>query len=167
MLYILLLYYTLVISTNTYYLKVETEYSLLKEFNNVGYVNLTNLPPEITDRETYKTKLIVVNSSNVYLYNTPIQVKVDHITSSLTNYTIATLAPFEKKEIPLELKSNPVNIKQKATIDVSIMNQQVYAGSLNVMPFYYKLAFRVSFVILGISLIYLLITGIIRMKLRK
>ncbi len=33
---------------NTYYLKVETEYSLLKEFNNVGYVNLTSLPPEIT-----------------------------------------------------------------------------------------------------------------------
>ena len=111
--------------------------------------------------------MIVVNSSNVYLYNVPIQVKADHIQSSVTNYSIATLAPFEKKEIPLEFKSSPLNLKQKASVEVSILNQQVYAGSLNIMPFYYKLAFRVSFVILGISLVYLLITGLIRIKLRK
>jgi hypothetical protein len=151
---------------NTKDIMVRPASTIPSEVTNVSIVPF-NLPPEITDRETYKTKLIVVNSSNVYLYNVPIQVKADHIQSSVTNYSIATLAPFEKKEIPLELKSAPLNLKQKATVEVSILNQQVYAGSLNIMPFYYKLAFRVSFVILGISLIYLLITGIIRMKLRK
>ncbi len=115
-------------------------------------------PEKITDRGIYTSKVILKNNSNTFVYNVPVSVTSDTITITPSSQIITSLAPFEQKEIPLELKSTVANKKTDAHIQIHVLKENVYNGVIVILPYYYEFGLKVGYGVLivssGILLVY-------------
>ncbi|QQG43863.1 MAG: transglutaminase domain-containing protein [Candidatus Roizmanbacteria bacterium] len=133
------------------------------EQTNVG-TNQINLPSQITDKGEYETKITVVNNSNVFLYDLPVEFISDNLVLSPDMTTIASFAPYEKKEIILKYKSLNKNKKTKANLSVSVMKNNVFTGTIVILPYYYQWGIYIGYGVIGISALILFFKLILRKR---
>lgn len=124
------------------------------------------LPAQLSDKSTFKHTLKIVNNSNIYLWNTPITFQTENVKSSISTMTIPVLAPYEMKEIPFELTPAKSNAKSNARLTVSIMGDEVYKGTMAVVPYYFQFGLKLAYGVLVGSLLFLLIKGFKKIKLK-
>lgn len=124
------------------------------------------LPTQITDNKTYMLKLIVFNDSNVYSYDVPVKITSDQLSFSEPSFIIPALAPGEKREMDISYKSLLSNKKANAQFKIQIMGNEVYTGSLVILPYYYDIGLKVAYVI-GILSAILFAFALLRRFLRS
>lgn len=111
----------------------------------------------ITDKQKGVFKFFVENKGNVFLWNTPITIKGEGVTPSVSQIMIDALPPFGKKEYTFTYSSNQVSQKKEASLKVSILDHDIYTGNVTIVPYYYKIAYYVSIATLAVSLLYFLL----------
>lgn len=122
------------------------------------------LPAQLSDNAAYKTTVTVVNSSNVYLWDTILDIKTSNMKSSQQSVTIHSLAPYEEKEIPLELMPSKTATKTNASLSISVMNTEVFKGVTSVVPYYFQFGLKIAYVVLGFCIVFLAVKAYRRMR---
>jgi len=118
-------------------------------------VNSVNLPKRINDKLIYKTKITFVNSSNVYLWDKVISFETSNLDVSPKRITINVLAPMQKKEFNVEYRASIKNKQDKAKLNIYASDKLLFAGSFNIVPYYYEISLKMSLFIAGIGLFFL------------
>lgn len=122
-----------------------------------------NIPATLTDTTTYKTKLVLHNTGNTYLWNVPVLIDATNLTTSLSQIVVPVIVPYGFQEIPLELHSSQRNQKVIASLQVRVLGNEVYKSTFTVIPYYYDLAIKMVFLIIALAVI----MGIIHIVRRK
>ncbi|MDO8497792.1 MAG: transglutaminase-like domain-containing protein [bacterium] len=122
-----------------------------------------NIPSTLTDTTIYKTKLIVRNMGNSYLWNVPVLIDATNLKTSLSQTVIPVIVPYGFQEIPLELHSSQRNQKVNASLKVRVLGNEVYKSTFTVIPYYYDLAIKMVFLIIGFAVI----MGVVHIVRRK
>lgn len=93
-------------------------------------------PKNLTDRETYKTSIRIENRGNSYAWNIPVSVSSDDLSPSFREKTIASLAPYEVKELPLTVTSLVKNRTDEAVLSIRV-GETSETYDIAVTPYYY------------------------------
>ena len=101
-------------------------------------------------------KITLRNEGNVYLWNETLSIDSDYIKPEKNTINISVLAPFEETELTIPFKSPDVKKKTDARLAVNMFDTVIYKTTVVIMPYYYKVAYIVSAVLLVCSLGYLL-----------
>ncbi len=125
------------------------------------------LPLKINDRDLYKTRLIVKNLGNVFLWSIPVEAKSDNLKLVVEQKTIDVLAPYEKKEIALEYQALNRNKKASGEITIFIGGKKVYGGKIKIFPYYYDLGLKISLIITIFLTVFFIIKMLKGMSLTK
>ncbi|NTU46752.1 transglutaminase domain-containing protein [Candidatus Roizmanbacteria bacterium] len=118
-------------------------------------VDAISIPSQIIDRSTYKTKITIVNQSNVYVYNVPLEIKSDYLFVSPDTMNIPLMVPGERKEIVLEYGAREKGVRRVSRIDVQVMNKNVYSAKVIIAPFTYSIALKLALAVGAIAIIWL------------
>ncbi len=105
----------------------------------VGIENF-NLPLRISDDKIYQGKFFVKNNGNVYLFDVPVEIKAENLAIDKKKLTIASLAPYEEKEIDFNYKSsleNKISKKSQAKISIYIYDNKLLERFTEIIPFIY------------------------------
>jgi len=119
-------------------------------------VSPISLPQSINDKDSYKTKIIITNRSNVFLYNMPIEIRADKIGFNYQK-TIAVLAPLQKKELEINYQAKVKNLQIKDKVQIFVQGNEAISQEVKIMPYVYDIAIKVAMVIVGLTVIYLII----------
>lgn len=115
------------------------------------------VPSQIADNQTYKAKITLINNSNVYVFDVPIEVQANNLTIVQPKQLVAALAPYEKKEIAVEYTAKTKNQKTNSAISLSIFGNKVYLANVTIVPYYYEIALKVAYGLIGVSGVILLL----------
>ncbi len=121
---------------------------------------------QIADNQTYKAKATLINMSNVSVFDVPIEVQANNLTVIQPKQLVVALAPYEKKEVSVEYTAKTKNQKTNSAISLSIFGNQVYSSNVTIVPYYYEIALKVAYGILGITAVIFLLKGL-RKVMRK
>jgi hypothetical protein len=123
-----------------------------------------NLPSTISDKKIYQGKFSVKNNGNVYLWQIPISIKGENLNLSKTKLEIPVLAPFEKKEITIDISSVKTNKKITGNFSINIYQKQLFTTTINIIPSIYILTMKIFIVIFFISVGFLIYRFLFRIK---
>lgn len=115
-------------------------------------IELSGMNKKITDKGSNSAKLVVVNTGNVYLWNIPIQASSDVIHLDYPN-SVAVLAPFEKKEIPIQYSALTNGKKNTGKLKIEAMGKEFYNAQIEVVPYTYDLGLKIAYVVIGIAVV--------------
>jgi len=115
-----------------------------------------NLPTTISDEKVHQGKFIVKNSGNSYLWQIPVEIKGKKITVAKGKFIIPVLAPLEKKSISFDYSSQEKNKKVQGAIIINVLKRQLLEQKINITPFFYTLVIKIFFVLLGLSVLFLI-----------
>jgi hypothetical protein len=114
-----------------------------------------SIPEKINDRKTYRAKLTVVNRSNVFVRDIPIQVESAGLEVELDETVIDKMAPLQKSDITLSFKAKTRNIKTGAEIIVRIAGVEMAKEKIDIIPYYFEITLKIASIILVASTIFL------------
>lgn len=123
-----------------------------------------DVPAYVNDKDKYQIKFNLVNNSNIYLWSTPIKVYTKFIKVENEEQIIPAIAPFEKKEVTINFTANKVKRKTVTDIKVMVLDNEVLNKKITIFPYYYDLALKFSYAIIGLSLIYIFFKFIIKKR---
>jgi len=98
------------------------------------------------------------------LWNIPILIELKKLSSSITNYQIPVLAPYEEKEVVFNISSQKVKRKEIGSIIVKVMGDELIKKDVNIYPAYYQIAVKISLVILSLTALFLVLKIIGKLK---
>jgi len=119
-------------------------------------VALDPQPKEISDKETYETKIRVENKGNTYMWNIPVSLQSDSLTFSSYPTIITSLAPFEVREIPLKITTSVKNKQTQAALTITAANEQS-AYTVAIIPYYYRIIFVLAGIVVVLTLVFVAI----------
>ncbi|MBI3619856.1 transglutaminase domain-containing protein [Candidatus Roizmanbacteria bacterium] len=102
------------------------------------------LPKSINDSFSYKVGVSVVNNGNTFAWNVPVEISATDLQTTKQNTTIASLAPFEKKDFTFEFRALRKNKKTSARLKVTGNNREIVNAAIAVVPFYYELGLKIA-----------------------
>ncbi len=123
-----------------------------------------NFPQSIDDKNLTRIKFNLKNEGNTYLWNIPILIELKKLSSSITNYQIPVLAPYEEKEVVFNISSQKVKRKEIGSIIVKVMGDELIKKDVNIYPAYYQIAVKISLVILSLTALFLVLKIIGKLK---
>jgi len=115
-------------------IKATTETPIEKK--SVGIENF-NLSSRISDNKDYQGKFSIKNKSNVYLLGIPVEIKGENIKIDRQKTIVASLAPYEEKEINFKYSSSSKNKKNQGKIKIFVLNNKLLEETTEVIPFTY------------------------------
>lgn len=114
-----------------------------KEKKKIGIKNF-NIPKEISDNKKYQEKFLIINNSNVYLYDIPVEIKGKNIDIYNKKVIIDSLAPYQEKEVVFNYKASNKNKKNKAFISIFVSDSKLIESSFDIIPYYYFVGLKVG-----------------------
>lgn len=114
-----------------------------KEKKKIGIKNF-NIPKEISDNKKYQEKFLIINNSNVYLYDIPVEIKGKNIDIYNKKVIIDSLAPYQEKEMVFNYKASNKNKKNKAFISIFVSDSKLIESSFDIIPYYYFVGLKVG-----------------------
>jgi len=120
-------------------------------------VSKPDFPNTISDQKELKAKITLINNGNVYLWNTPVQLKSDILNLVPSKTSLPLLAPFEKKEINFIYASKFKNKQIKGSIQVFASGNEMFSKSVLVIPYAYELSLKIASIVVTIFFIMLLV----------
>lgn len=116
-------------------------------------ITLDPAPKEISDKETFKTKIRVENKGNTYAWNIPLTIQSDSFKFSNFPSTVTSLAPFEVKEIPVEITTSVQNKQVKAVVTINDATSKL-SYEVAIIPYYYRIIFVLAGIVAILTLIF-------------
>ncbi len=111
-------------------------------------VDLVNLPKKFFVNKNYQGKIIVINKSNVYLYNEKIDLKTD-LDINKQELFVFSLAPYEKKTFDFSLYlNNNKKINKEISFQVFYLNDLIFDQKIKVIQFDFKVILIILIIIL-------------------
>lgn len=98
-------------------------------FKNIGITS------KIFENKEYQGKFLVINNSNTYLYNVPLETRGMNIVLNKSKTIIDSLAPFESKEISFLYQSE--KNQRQGKIIISAYGQKLREETIGIVPRYY------------------------------
>ncbi|MCL4364108.1 hypothetical protein M1328_02605 [Patescibacteria group bacterium] len=135
-------------------IKATTEVPLDKK--EVGIEGF-GLPANIFDNKDYEGKFFIKNNGNVYLLDVPIEIRGGNISVTGDKTTIASLAPFEKREIDFQYRSSLKNQPAQGKISIYVYGSKLVESSVKIVPHIFETILFVCFgflVVFGIIVVY-------------
>lgn len=132
--------------------------------NNAIVVEAVDLPEKLSAKQHFAGKITVVNRGNVFAYGTTLSLAGREVKPSWQDKRIDILAPFQKKEIAVDLIGKNTVKKINGSLLLNVNGKPSYKQSIVVEPYYYSWGYNVA-IVGGIILIPL--TILIFLKKRK
>lgn len=142
---------------------IEPSKKLPNESKNIT-IEAVDLPTKLPTKQRSPGKITVANRGNVFVYDTVLAVSGQEFQSSWRHKQIDVLAPFQKKEIVLDLIGNNTSKKVISTIIFSINDKPSFKQPVVIEPYYYSWGYNV--VIIS-SILLIPATALIFLKKRK
>ncbi|MBI3366352.1 transglutaminase domain-containing protein, partial [Candidatus Roizmanbacteria bacterium] len=115
------------------------------------------IPSRMNDQQPVKTKITLINKGNVFQWNIPVRISSDNLEVINSLFTIPVLAPFEKKDLNVELLSKYKNRKIGTELVIAVAGKKEISRSIMIIPFVYEITLKIStFVALVIFFILLI-----------
>lgn len=130
-------------TTDSKDISIKTLKIIPKEKKKIGIKNL-NILKEISDSKKYQEKFLIINNSNVYLYDIPVEIKGKNIDIFNKKTIIDSLAPYQEKEIVFSYQASNKNKKNKGLISIFVFDSKLKENSFEIIPYYYLLGARVG-----------------------
>ncbi|MFH1827524.1 MAG: transglutaminase-like domain-containing protein [bacterium] len=92
---------------------------------NINLNIISNVPDKINKNKIFKSVLKIKNSSNVFLYSVPIEIKARNINSNISKNNINKLAPYEEVDIIFTLDPTKSNFN-KTQLSITVNNKTVF-----------------------------------------
>lgn len=125
-----------------------------------------DIPSQINAAGNYQTKLVIKNTGNTYMWNIPLSITADNLNVSLSDSTIYALAPYEKKEIIINLKPNSSNTHVKSNVSISMKGNVIVSDTVSVVPYYYDVGIKVAYVMLGGCILFIILNAAYKRRSR-
>ena len=119
--------------------------------------NSFTLPTLINDSQTYEKKIQIKNEGNTFLWNIPLVFKSNTIIGSFNKATVIALAPYQTQEVILQFHAKEKNKKTVEPVSVQVMGKELYAGKMEVVPYYYDLGWKVASIGLSLCILFIVI----------
>ncbi|MEO6508470.1 MAG: transglutaminase domain-containing protein, partial [Patescibacteria group bacterium] len=111
-----------------------------------------DLHSRVFGNQMYNTKLFIQNTSNIYLWNVPIEIK-SPIGLNKT-VTVNVIAPMEVKEIPITFKSVNVHRSETKELEISAFQKEIFSKEYQLMPKFYDIGLKVGLTIIFFSIFF-------------
>lgn len=140
------------------YKTVDSKNILIQPVNSVPTgrsevsVNIENLSNTFFSKKKYRSKIIVTNNGNIFLYRQKIVIKSSYLGISPSYFEIDQIAPLQTKEFYIDIIPEKVITKKEAEIVVlTNANIELYRKGIKILPQYYDLALKYGY--LGLALL--------------
>lgn len=124
-------------------------------------VELNPFPSAITENQELKAKLYLQNLSNVFLWQVPVKLVSKKIKIDPSTITISVLAPGQKQEIDIKLKTIPVVKPANDSLVINVSGKDSLKAQIKVIPFYYQIAIKVSVGLLLTTVVFFILKKIL------
>lgn len=125
-------------------------------------VKNSELPLKILDNNSYQGKLTIKNKSNVYYRNIPVEIKSQNIDISRKKTVIESLAPFEEKEVDFKYKILSRSQSNQEKIEIYVFDKIIAESLIEVASYKYMLIVKI-----GVTIIVLLVLIVIFKKIKR
>ncbi len=111
-------------------------------------IDSINLPKKIFNNKNYQGKIVLVNKSNIYLYNEKFYLKTD-LDIDKKEFFITSLAPYEKKTFDFNLYlNNNKKIEKEVNFQIFYLNDLIFDQKIKVVQINFKLILIILLIIL-------------------
>ncbi|MDO8610600.1 MAG: transglutaminase domain-containing protein [bacterium] len=124
---------------------VKNTNQIISSTTNIA-IDSSGIPKTLTDNQTYKSKLIIANLGNTYIWNSNVSISSKHLNISPMAVSIKSLAPYQHIEIPIEIYVKDKNIKTNDSILIEFPGQDLISIKINIEPYIYALSMKIFFV---------------------
>jgi len=111
----------------------------------------------LTDNKTHSAKFSIKNLSNVYVREVPVEIKLPGINLSLSSVKIELLAPYERKEINLELKIDKSKKINKTDFQIIVFGKKLFEQQIKIVSPIYEFLLKIGGSLIIITFVYLLL----------
>jgi len=99
----------------------------------------------------------IKNLSNVYVREVPVEIKLPGINLSLSSVKIELLAPYERKEINLELKIDKSKKINKTDFQIIVFGKKLFEQQIKIVSPIYEFLLKIGGSLIIITFVYLLL----------
>ncbi|GAB4218848.1 MAG: hypothetical protein Fur009_2010 [Candidatus Microgenomates bacterium] len=126
----------------------------IENINEIKKIVINNFDFFKNKNDNYQIKFSLKNESNVYLYNLPINIKIENFKLNNNEFFVSTLAPFEIKEFVTDLKyQGNFSLKNNyKTVLIFINNEKIFEKNIKI-DFFSDIVYKAIFFIIILVLI--------------